>query len=61
MVLIVLVFSSFLLIFQLDAGVMAQGIVKDFFRYFKNDIKSYLIASYGQYPKYLFRSIYGLW
>lgn len=48
MVLIVLAFSSFLLIFQLDAGVMAQGIVKDSFRYFKNDIKSYLIASYDQ-------------
>ncbi|RUO86210.1 ABC transporter permease [Spiroplasma endosymbiont of Megaselia nigra] len=48
MVLIVLAFSFFLLIFQLDAGVMAQGIVKDSFRYFKNDIKSYLIASYDQ-------------
>ncbi|WP_342256089.1 ABC transporter permease [Spiroplasma endosymbiont of Poecilobothrus nobilitatus] len=48
MVLVVLAFSSFLLIFQLDAGVMAQGIVKDSFRYFKNDIKSYLIASYDQ-------------
>lgn len=48
MVLVVLAFSSFLLIFQLDAGVMAQGIVEDSFRYFKNDIKSYLIASYDQ-------------
>ncbi len=49
MVLIVLAFSFFLLIFQLDAGVvMAQGIVKDSFRYFNNDIKSYLIASYDQ-------------
>ncbi|WP_253723521.1 hypothetical protein [Spiroplasma citri] len=46
MVLVVLAFSFFLLIFQLDAGVMAQGIVEDSFRYFKNDIKSYLIASY---------------
>ncbi|WP_425379351.1 FtsX-like permease family protein [Spiroplasma endosymbiont of Polydrusus pterygomalis] len=48
MVLVVLAFSSFLLIFQLDAGIMAQGIVEDSFRYFKNDIKSYLIASYDQ-------------
>ncbi|WP_425379972.1 FtsX-like permease family protein [Spiroplasma endosymbiont of Stenodema calcarata] len=48
MVLIVLAFSSFLLIFQLDAGVMAQGIVDNSFRYFKDDIKSYLIASSDQ-------------
>jgi putative ABC transport system permease protein len=48
MVLVVLTFSSFLLIFQLYSGVMAQGIVKDSFRYFNNDIKSYLIASYDQ-------------
>lgn len=48
MVLVVLAFSSFLLIFQLDAGVMAQGIVGDSFRYFKDDIKSYLIASSDQ-------------
>ncbi|AOX44354.1 hypothetical protein S100390_v1c10180 [Spiroplasma sp. NBRC 100390] len=47
-VLVVLAFSSFLLIFQLDAGVMAQGIVNDSFRYFKDDIKSYLIASSDQ-------------
>ncbi|AGM25572.1 ABC transporter permease [Spiroplasma chrysopicola] len=48
MVMVVLAFASFLLIFQLDADVMAQKFVKDSFRYFKDDIKSYLIASYDQ-------------
>ncbi|AHF58317.1 ABC transporter permease [Spiroplasma eriocheiris] len=48
MVMVVLTFASFLLMFQLDAGVMAKNVVKNSFRYFKDDVKSYLITSYDQ-------------